>query len=305
MSDSQVQNEININNSNKSRLKIFRELCKESKYSEVYSEIYDLIRLSDDIIFKKQCFDYACKNGYKDIAQWIYNNYFMYHSSNEFTEYLKNLAYDVCKNGRLEVFKWMIQIKSDIFNDNYNNYFESASENQHFHILEWICKTAKKQGKTIDINSSFRMAINRSLYQLAKWLLDLSIYDTNKINILLEFAFNSVKQFYDIEIIKLVQLYRPFIYCERENEYIIRNGTLNLRFGARYDTFRALYNNNDITTSQANEINDKNNYRAIEERMYFVPQGSEISLKEAIMRDRFHPKNIEKMIHWGHVDLDC
>jgi hypothetical protein len=295
----QIQLEMNGNNHNKSRLKIFRKLCKESKYIEIYK----LIRLSDCIIFKRLCFDYACKHGYIDIAQWIFNNYFVDYSSNEyFSEYLYGLLYHVCDNGHLEIAKWLVQIKPDIFQNDYISHFNLACKKGYFHIAQWICEIIKKMGKKIDISSSFHSALNDKQYRVAKWLIDLAISDTLQINVLLEYAFHLAKKDFDIEIIQLVQLYRPFMYCERDEEYELENGSLSLRFSRADDVLHILYYNEN--NSIPNEINDKTHYRAIEEKMYFIPRGSEISLKEAVMRERFHPKNIDKWISWGHYNVE-
>jgi hypothetical protein len=44
------------------------------------------------------------------------------------------------------------------------------------------------------------------------------------------------------------------------------------------------------------------NYYAIEQRMNYIPESCEISLKEALIRNRFHPRNIDKWVDWGHCE---
>jgi hypothetical protein len=301
MSEIQIQLEITRYNKYKSTMKIFRQLCKESKFIE----IANLIRDTNCIIFKRLSFDYACKGGYKDIAEWIYNNYFK-NNSHEFTEYfneyLINLFYNICSNGKLEVAKWLVQIKPQILKNEDNNYFATSCENGHLHLADWLLQTMKKMDKKIDIILPFRFALFHKQYKLAKWLLDTVIYDTLQINVLLEYAFNFAKNDYDIdiEIIRLIQLYRPFMYCEREDEYEIINGALQLRFSKPGDILYNLYINNN--NSKSNEINDRIDYMAIELRMHFVPKGYEISFKEELMRERFHPINANKWNSWGLLE---
>jgi hypothetical protein len=47
------------------------------------------------------------------------------------------------------------------------------------------------------------------------------------------------------------------------------------------------------------------NYAAIRDRMDSVPIGADISLREALIRDRFHPRNESKWIGWDQMDPDA
>jgi hypothetical protein len=47
---------------------------------------------------------------------------------------------------------------------------------------------------------------------------------------------------------------------------------------------------------------NKINYEKIKRRMDYIPLGCEFSLKEEIIRNRFHPKYIDKFIDWGHLE---
>jgi len=107
----------------------------------------------------------------------------------------------------------------------------------------------------------------------------------------------------DIHFLDILQLYRPFQYCSKENIFEIKNNSLHIKCCLNeielFDK-TLLYISNNTRIYNEKKIKNNINYEAIKYRMHFVPEGSEICLKEAIIRDRFHPRNIDKWISWGY-----
>jgi acyl-CoA hydrolase len=124
----------------------------------------------------------------------------------------------------------------------------------------------------------------------------------------------------DYVVIKYLQIYRPFQFgCHFEqsaeqnekkfNYYKINLFEENDDFIEENDDFieenDAFFDWNSFRqyiSSRKNINNFEIDYELIKKRMDFVPEGCEISFREELMRNRFHPKNIDKWVDWGHSD---
>jgi hypothetical protein len=133
------------------------------------------------------------------------------------------------------------------------------------------------------------------------------LWMSNEINIdIIEYCFKNAcyKSSINFENIKLkiinvLQIHRPFQFCFRNNAYMIKNNCLELYFVCDRSFF-ICHEISEFIKIAKNP--NKINYNEIKHRMDYIPLGCEISLKEAIIRNCFHPKYIDKLIDWGHLE---
>ena len=111
------------------------------------------------------------------------------------------------------------------------------------------------------------------------------------------------------EIIPFYQQHKLDIDISAENEFAFRyaceNGHLEVAqwfptlipYGLYY-TFQV--DKNYIITSYSSELN----YSFLKKRLDIVHPGNEICFREALVRNRFHPKYMDKWVDWGHEEAE-
>ena len=97
---------------------------------------------------------------------------------------------------------------------------------------------------------------------------------------------------------------KPTIGCEVAFRYACIYGHLEVAQWLQCLTPYGLYytfdvNENNIITSYSTK---KLNYSLLKKRFDTVHPGNEICFREALIRNRFHPKYMDKWVDWGHED---
>lgn len=120
-----------------------------------------------------------------------------------------------------------------------------------------------------------------------------------------------------IYLLDLLILYNPFIIYQ-EKYTLSQNITFQDMFHWIFDF--VLDNNSQMAiilriyrpyqyyyttiSSLRQKVSTKIQYHLIKERNDYVPEDCEISFREELMRNRFHPKYADKWVDWGHNESD-
>lgn len=178
---------------------------------------------------------------------------------------------DICGHCHIEIIKWIVaqNILVDIEYDN---------------IIIWLCEEMS--------------------FELVYSVLD-TIYSHNP-NVLIE-SFDTLKScfrlaicYLDFKVMNILQMYRPFQFGCYFDNYIEQN-----KIQKNYYKINFIGEDNenfDCVDFIKKHNNFELDYDSIKKRMDFIPEGYEISFREELMRNRFHPKNIDKWINWGHCE---
>ena len=164
----------------------------------------------------------------------------------------------------------------------------------YYEILGWIIK--ENILSQIDYFKIIKYIIKQNDYCILVYLLDLlclnnpsiiyqeytTDYDDDERNIIFIDMFHKLFDFIVNENLEkyasLLKIYRPYQYDIIVYRY--------------YDGICRLdYNSEEFTKIQ---------YPLIKQKLDMIPEGCEISLREALIRNRFHPKYANKWIEWGH-----
>jgi hypothetical protein len=235
----------------------------------------------------EKIFIYICIQGEEEYAKRIYKA-----CIHENVEKFSNLNIDyfvsfILYKGHKGIFEWL----------NENNILSNNAIN----IAKCCCNTLKIIHHDDD-------------YKFVKWLLDtILICNPNEMWMCVESNIDSMESCFKnacnkcsinfenikLKIIDVLQIYRPFQFCFRNDVYMIKNNCLQLYFVCDR-LFLTCYEISEFIKIAKNP--NKINYEKIKRRMDYIPLGCEISLKEEIIRNRFHPKYIDKLIDWGHLE---
>ena len=109
------------------------------------------------------------------------------------------------------------------------------------------------------------------------------------------------------EIQSFYEMYKPIDISANNEETFRRacyNGHLELAQWLQTLMPYGLYymfevNKQNKITSYSTE---KLNYSFLKKRLDIVHSGNEICFREALVRNRFHPKYMDKWVDWGHED---
>ena len=99
-----------------------------------------LLEIKPDIdIFAHEnyAFLYACQNQRLFVAQYLYSidNSIVYKSS---LDIFQELFRDLCTDNKIEMAKWLYQVRPEVFAESDHSPFIYACEFGHYHIAKWI-----------------------------------------------------------------------------------------------------------------------------------------------------------------------
>jgi ankyrin repeat protein len=189
--------------------------------------------------------------------------------------------------------------------------FRIACVYGHLKVAQWLYKIKP----TIDISAwnewAFRWACVHGHLKVARWLYEIrptiDISANNEDN---EYAFIWACEYGHLEVAQWLYKIKPTIDISAENEYAFRyacqNGKLDVAqwlqtlipYGLYY-TFE-VDENNKITSYSTKKIN----YSFLKKRLDYLHSGNEICFREALVRNRFHPKYMDKWVDWGHEEAE-
>ena len=125
-----------------------------------------------------------------------------------------------------------------------------------------------------------------------------------------EYAFRGACTYGHLDIAQWLYQIKPTIDISAYNEDAFRWACINehlalikwlqtlIPYGLYY-TFEV--DENNIITSYSTE---KLNYSFLKKRLDIVHSGNEICFREALVRNRFHPKYMDKWVDWGHEEAE-
>ena len=153
--------------------------------------------------------------------------------------------------------------------------FRYACKNGHLDIAQWLYKI-KHTSDISDLNELFRIACYNGHLNVAQWL----------------------------------YLIKPTIDISADEQYAFHRACINghlalaqwlqtlIPYGLYY-TFE-VDENNKITSYSTKKLN----YSFLKKRLDIVHSGNEICFREALVRNRFHPKYMDKWVDWGHEEAE-
>jgi hypothetical protein len=145
-----------------------------ARHPEAFRFMYDApdVDISDsssESEHKLNLFESKCRNGELEMARWLYSTF----STSE--HLCSDYAYifrDACENGKLEVAQWLLSIKPDIDICDCDNYaFSLACENGHLEIAQWILRQRPDIDLRVEDDIYFCIACESGQLEIAQWLL--------------------------------------------------------------------------------------------------------------------------------------
>jgi len=133
----------------------------------LYSQLLENLSLTTNT-FNKIFADIICKNGYLEMAKWLYST-----GSVTNIHYLhENAFYNACSNNHLELAKWIYSLETIDINIINDYIFRNVCKKQHLNILKWLYSL-----KPINIHSEndeafITSCLNGNL-EIAQWLYSL------------------------------------------------------------------------------------------------------------------------------------
>jgi hypothetical protein len=284
-------------NSLNHKMETFVETCKTNDDNQIIQFICD----SNCGIFRKKAFYYCCEHNYIDVVDWMYTHYISKVSESSVKESIQYVVLfdNVIAKGHLPILKWIDNKKPYILQRDINTYMIYACEKGYLEIVKWLYSKCNKMENKPDLERVFQYSCYSENTETTKWVLDQLIMDLSirpsNIDILLDFAFDIAFEESNIDLFHLLQIHRPFLYCKKNHLYEIHNNSLYLVF---YEKMAEIYEKKLYRNDNIKRID----YELIQQRMNFIPEGYELSLKEELMRNRFHPKHMDKWVSWGQWD---
>ncbi len=172
--------------------KAFRNAC----YYGHLHVVKWLLEINPDIdifAYKNYAFLNACQNQRLFVAQYLYSidNSVVYKSS---LEDYKELFSELCADNKIEMAKWLYQVRPEVFAESDHTPFVYACEFGHYHIAKWIQSIKpyyyvihhnvrnKYGGSRYSINTEEEMKWQKRKYLV--WLASDKCPNKNKKNIL-------------------------------------------------------------------------------------------------------------------------
>lgn len=198
-----------------------------------------------------------------------------------------NIAYDnafvtACHNGNLLVAQWLFKyidpntiIDINIYID-INRVFSYTCVNGHLHVAQWLLEIKPSIVNSIWYDNAFRYACGNGHLLLAQFLVKIKPSIINSIYYNDAFKWACLND--HLLIGQWLQSFNPYYYiiiCDEQTNKIIYYSTNKLNYG--------------IIKTKINTVIDTKNG---------------LSFKEALIRERFHPKHMDKWIDWGHCEAD-
>ena len=219
-------------NSLNHKMDTFVEICKTNDNNQITKFIRD----SNCGIFRKKAFFYCCEHNYLDIVEWMYTNYISKVSESSVKESIQYVVLfdNVIAKGHLPILKWIDHKKPYLLQRDINSYMLYACEKGYLEIVKWLYSKYNKIGNKIDFERAFQYSCYSENIETTKWVLDQLIMDLSfhpsEIDNLLDFAFDIAFEESNIDLFHLLQIHRPFFYCDKNNLYEVRNNSLRLVF---------------------------------------------------------------------------
>ena len=186
--------------------------------------------------------------------------------------------------------------------------FRYACYNGHLDLAQWLYKIKPTIDISVQNDLAFCWTCNEGHLDLAQWLY--KIKPTIDISAKDEYAFRGACINGHLELAQWLYQIKPTIHISAEDEEAFRlaceNGHLALikwlqtliPYGLYY-TFE-VDENNKITSYSTEKLN----YSFLKKRLDIVHSGNEICFREALVRNRFHPKYMDKWVDWGHEEAE-
>ena len=213
-------------------------------------------------------FSMACRKGQLLIVQWLLSDYPQLHEFIQYDDIFENtcIAYD--RDPKIAM--WLLEINPAIHVS--ANTFVSICRSGEIALAKKVWDLNPDMRIFVDCTDVFQTLCYCGEINMAKWMLEISPnidITANNHN-----AFRLACGYHHAEIVYWLQHFFPFQYLIQ-----IDDGFISYSY-------------------------DRIDYDAIRKRMDTVPNGATISLREALIQNRFHPRNMDKWIGWGKVDPD-
>lgn len=213
-------------------------------------------------------FSMACRKGQLLIVQWLLSDYPRLHEFIQYDDIFENtcIAYD--RDPKIAM--WLLEINPAIHVS--ANTFVSICKSGEIALAKKVWDLNPDMRIFLDCNDVFQTVCLCGEINMAKWMLEISPnidIAANNHN-----AFRLACGYHELEVVHWLQEFFPFQYLIE-----IDDGFIAYSY-------------------------DKIDYDAIRKRMDAVPNGATISLREALIQNRFHLRNKDKWIGWGMVDPD-
>ena len=274
----------------------------EEKINKNKKDMYDVERyfiLQNNWQLIERAFIYCCARNDFDELKHIYdmfiNNTKIDTNKGAIKIFEKTLQHylfiDIYEHCDYKIVEWIIA-ENILFQVDYDNLFERLSNEMYYESIDSLLNTLYKYNPNI-------LTIKPVLGYFTSPFSDnvvIKVY-FEKMYTLEKLFIHSI--YNNIQLMRVLQTYRPFQFGSKfevkmeQNEIKINYYKLNFieEDGEDFDW--------EIFYKIKSEKDYKIDYKSIKKRMDYIPEGCEISLREGLIRNRFHPKYANKWIEWG------
>ena len=154
--------------------------------------------------------------------------------------------------------------------------FIDACENGNLDVAQWLYQIKPTIDISVDQEAAFCYACQNGHLDVAQWLYQ--IKPTIDISAKKKEAFRKACENGHLDVAQWLQTLMPY---------------------GLYYTFK-VDKNNLIHTYSIKKLN----YSFLKKRLDIVHSGNEICFREALVRNRFHPKYMDKWVDWGHEEAE-